>query len=79
MYFTDSENDIISTLTLMKRRATEDCRFNEPAAIQKAATWIAQDRRFDGRDPVVVARDAFDALSHGRRFNLNKIPERGTP
>jgi hypothetical protein len=70
--FNKSHNDIVRTLGTMIRSATEECRFNEPAAIEKVAEWVKQDRRFDQYDPRYVAREAFDAKNHGRTLQLDR-------
>jgi hypothetical protein len=70
--FNKTDNDITRTLTLMIDRSIDECKYNQDAAKRLTAKWIAQDRRFDGYDPNAVAREAFDAKTHGRRMELTK-------
>lgn len=70
--FTNKKEDLTQTLGLMINKSMEECRFNQSAAVEKVAQWVSQDRRFDNYDPGYVAREAFDARSHGRSLQLDK-------
>ena len=70
--FTKSDNDIAMTLQMMINRSIDECRFDQYAAVKKTAEWIRQDRRFDnfGMDADAIAKEAFDAKSHGRQMHI---------
>ena len=63
--------DVAATLQHMQEEARTVCRNNQGQMAKQMATWMAQDRRFDGvPDKERLARDAMDARSHGRVLDL---------
>lgn len=70
--FSKSQNDISRTLDLMIDRSIDEAKYNQEAAKKLMAGWVKQDRRFDGYDPDYVAKEAFDAKTHGRRMSLDQ-------
>lgn len=74
--FGNDERDKKNALLLMQREAMELCRFNETQAIQRTASWIANDRRFDGVNSETLAKEVFNAARSGRSIRLDGAPYR---
>jgi hypothetical protein len=74
--FDKSDEDLSKTLNQMQDAAYRKCNCNQTAMIDKMASWLAQDRRFDAfADKKALAREALDARSHGRYLDLSGKPK----
>jgi hypothetical protein len=74
--FSNSKNDMARTVEAMLAHATQECRYDQYAAIERTAMLIRQDRRFDnvGMTPVEIAREAAEAKQSGRTMRLGPKP-----
>jgi hypothetical protein len=79
--FDHEQKDLAATLAQMERLAREKSNFNQTAAREKMAEWIAQDRRFDGLDPEKLVARVQDCRSRGAVFDITdpSLAKGGSP
>jgi hypothetical protein len=74
--FSRTPNDLARTVEAMLAHATQECRYDQYAAIERTAQLIRQDRRFDniGMTPAELAKEAAEAKQSGRTMRLGPKP-----
>lgn len=70
--FGRTTNDLSEFLMRAEDEARVRCRHDREAMARTMASWLEQDRRFDGMDRLKLAKEAMDARSHGRILNLTE-------
>ena len=70
--FTKSPRDIERTLAQMWEDAYYKTNCNRSQMPTVIKEYVQQDRRFDGHDPMTVAKRYMDDRAHGRTFRLEE-------
>src|SRR5256885_2244781 len=68
--FGNDEREMAATLSRMETKAREQSNFNQNEARQSMASWVANDRRFDGYDPQRLVDRVQHCKSNGAQLDL---------
>ena len=77
--FENDPKNLAATLSEMERQSRLVTNFDQPAAQQKMAIWLGQDRRFDAFNKDMLVRRVQECRQSGATLDLDDPRLKGRP